>query len=121
MLHLPHPLALQASPAVRRAVLQDAGFPTLEALEEEVEARRGCCAAKALPVVVQAIQDMCTRWGRGGHGGLLGRGLSMAEGGGECSQVGQAIQDMCTRWGKPGKGRSCWRGPTTLHLNAWVS
>ena len=50
---------------MRTAVLTDAGFASLEALDEEVEVRRGCCVAQALPVVVQAVQDMCHRRGPG--------------------------------------------------------
>jgi hypothetical protein len=52
---------LQASQPVRTSALERYGFNNIEELSEEIEARRICCTAQALPLVVKSIQDMCKK------------------------------------------------------------
>ena len=54
-------LPQQVAPALHSAVLSEAGFSSLQELQEEIEARKGCVIAQALPVVVRGIRDMLSR------------------------------------------------------------
>lgn len=57
-------LPQQVAPALHSAVLSEAGFSSLQELQEEIEARKGCVIAQALPVVVRGIRDMLSRCAR---------------------------------------------------------
>ncbi|GAX76742.1 hypothetical protein CEUSTIGMA_g4189.t1 [Chlamydomonas eustigma] len=52
---------LQANSPVRQALLAQIRFVSLEQLYEEIDLRRVCCVAQALPVIVRAIKEMCRR------------------------------------------------------------